>query len=77
MLTPQLALCELAAGQGSPASNIAERRAQLAEPVPGSISPQRLKALAGRLARVRALGGEYARVDFSPELARRLEVVRS
>ena len=77
MLTPQLASCELGAGQGSPASNLAEQGAQLAGPVPGSISPQRLKELAGRLARVRALGGEYARVQFSPEVARQLREVVS
>jgi hypothetical protein len=70
MLTPRLATCELEAGQGCPSSNIAELHAGPAGLFPGTINRQRLAELALRLARVRALGGEYGRVDFSPELAR-------
>jgi hypothetical protein len=68
MLTPQLASCELEAGQGRSSSNIADLDAGPAGLIPGRLTRQRLAELAERLARVRALGGEYARVDFSPEL---------
>lgn len=70
MLTPELASCELGSGQGSPTSHIADSRAGLAGRIPGKISPQRLTELATRLARVQALGGEYARVGFSPDMSR-------
>jgi hypothetical protein len=61
---------ELTTGQGRPETDLAELRRLLA--VPSAMTErhrQRLVDLAGRLARVRALGDEYLRVDFSPHAA--------
>ena len=67
MLISQQAECDLHARQGGPAVSLAELRRQLGEPAKvRNGHRQRLLELAGRLARVRALGDEYARVDFSP-----------
>ncbi len=68
MLTSQLASGEFQAGHGRPSLGVAEPPSGLAA-IPGGINRQRLAEWAERLARVQALGGEYARVDFSPELA--------
>ena len=52
--------------QGMPRMNLAELRRQLADPSAISDGHKgRLLDLARRLARVRALGGEYARVGLS------------
>ena len=53
-------------GQGSSPTNFAELRSLLGHPVDmGDAHRQRLMVLARRLARVRALGDEYNRVDLS------------
>jgi hypothetical protein len=73
MLTPQRPQRGYEDRQGGRVLVSVEPKAQPAAPrIPGGIHRQRLLELAGRLARVRALGGEYARVDFSPELAKQL-----
>ncbi len=52
--------------QGSGRGGLAELRRQLAEPSAlNDGNRQRLLELARRLARVRSLGDEYVRVDFS------------
>jgi hypothetical protein len=66
MLTPQTALCETGL-QGRDRGSFAELRRALAKPsVLGDGHRRRLLDLAQRLARVQALGGEYARVGLSP-----------
>ena len=72
MLIPQQAQRKCRAGQGCYSSAPAELQASQAAPQ-GSrgLSQQRLLDLAGRLARVQALGDEYARVEFSADLATR------
>jgi len=57
---------EPATGQGCPVGNFAELRRHLAHPSSiGDTDRQRLMDLARRLARVRAMGDEYLRVDLS------------
>lgn len=57
---------ELRTGQGRPETDLAELRRRLASPSAMTDGHrQRLVDLAGRLARVRALGDEYLRVDLS------------
>jgi len=67
MLIPQKVRCSVVGRSGAPASGIAELRSHLAK---GSSlddgSRQRLLELAQRLARVQALGDEYAGISFSP-----------
>ncbi|HAU38078.1 MAG TPA: hypothetical protein DCX07_10235 [Phycisphaerales bacterium] len=66
MLVPQTAQWELDGRQGSRAASLSELRRQLAEPTRIQDGHrQRLLDLVCRLARVQALGGEYARVAFS------------
>lgn len=74
MLIPQRTSGECSARQGSCAEVLAELQAnQVAPQIPRGIYRQRLLGLAERLARVQALKGEYARVDFSPHVAERLQ----
>jgi hypothetical protein len=70
MLIPQEAPCDWRVGQGGPRVSLAELRDQLTSPsrIPDGIR-QRLLELAGRLARVQALGDEYARVSLSEDAA--------
>lgn len=78
MLTLQLARSAYPVGHGSPALGTAEPHADLAGPaIPGGLHRQRLLELAERLAKVQALGGEYARVDFCPELAEQVRRLRA
>lgn len=73
MLISQLAQCEVAAAQGSHAAVLAELQATPEAPrVPTGAHRRRLLDLAERLARVQSLGGEYARVCFSPAVESRL-----
>ena len=74
MLIPQKAQCGADARQGGLGAGLSELRRQLADPsaIDGE-HRQRLLELARRLARVRALGDEYARVDWSPKARRALE----
>jgi hypothetical protein len=66
MLIPQTAPCETGRHGGRPVS-LAELRRALAKPSAlGDGHRRRLRDLAQRLARVQALGDEYARVGFSP-----------
>ncbi len=59
--------------QGSRGSMLTELQADPTAPgVPTGTSRRRLLNLAERLARVQALGDEYARVCFSPELEARV-----
>lgn len=75
MLISQTAQCEALAPQGSGRESLAELRRRLANPVAtGEGTRQRLVELAERLARVRALGGEYGRVDFSERAAAAMKV---
>ena len=66
MLIPQQAQCETARWQGSQRISLAQLRRQLAEPstIPDS-TRQRLVELAQRVARIQAMGDEYARVELS------------
>ncbi len=65
MLIPQ-SQSEPAGTQGRPRTDFAELRRQLANPSSlNEGSRQRLLDLARRLARIRALGDEYTRVDLS------------
>ena len=69
MLVTQSALSEVTARQGSCAVVLAELHADREAPrVPAGIHRQCLLDLAERLARVQALGNEYARVSFSPDV---------
>ncbi len=70
MLVPQQAQRETGRWQGSPRIGFAQLRRQLANPsrIPDG-HRQRLLDLARRLARVKALGGEYSRVSLSDAAA--------
>ena len=67
MLIPQKVRRSAVGGNGLPANGLAELRSQLAK---GSslddVQRQRLLELTQRLARVQALGDEYAGISFSP-----------
>ncbi len=66
MLIPQMAQCDVQRRQGCRVSNIAELRRQLANPARlNDSNRQCLLDLVNRLARVQALGDEYARVGAS------------
>lgn len=66
MLTSQIAQREPDGRQGRPRVDLAELRRQLARPsTMDDGHRQRLLEFVQKLARVRALGGEYARVDLS------------
>jgi len=66
MLIPQDASCEPRERNGFSRVSLAELRRQLARPSNATDGHrQRLLDLAERLARVRALGGEFSRVGFS------------
>ena len=66
MLIPQQAQRQLRVRQGSRPAAMAQLRRQLANPSTlNDGNRQRLLDLKSRLARVQALGDEYARVDFS------------
>jgi len=70
MLISQAVECERPRMQGGPEAGLAELRRQLADPSTLSDgNRQRLLELARRLARVQALGDEYARVEFSRQAA--------
>ena len=67
MLIPQTASCETGGPQGRGLVSLAELRRGLAKPSAlGDGHRRRLLDLDQRLARVQALGDEYARVGFSP-----------
>ena len=70
MLIPQQAQRETGRWQGSPRISFAQLRRQLANPssIPDG-HRQRLQDLAKRLARVKALGDEYTRVELSDAAA--------
>ncbi len=73
MLILQQAQGEREARQGCHAVVLAELQAdQGASRAPKGLHQQRLLELARRLARVQALGDEYARVDVSPEMTQQL-----
>lgn len=66
MLSPQESSSGTHRRQGSRRASLAELRRQLAEPAGlNDAHRQRLTDLARRLARVQALGNEYARVELS------------
>ncbi len=66
MLIPQESSSGTRRRQGSRRANLAELRRQLAEPVGlNDAHRQRLTDLAKRLARVQALGNEYAGIELS------------
>jgi len=70
MLIPQLTRRETGGGQGGPRIGLAELRRELA--MPSNVSDgvrQRLLGLAERLARVQALGDEYAGLALSDRAA--------
>jgi hypothetical protein len=75
MQVPQIAPSRSDCRQGCRASELAELRRHLARPSwLDDGHRQRLSKLAGRLARVRALGDEYsAYVELSPEVTRAIE----
>ena len=67
MLIPQTALSRTRRRHGRCRAGLTELRHALASPSAlGDGHRRRLLALAQRLARVQALGDEYARVDWSP-----------
>jgi hypothetical protein len=69
MLIGQSAQSEVDPRQGSRATILDELQADREAPrVPAGIHQQCLLNLADRLARVQALGDEYARVGFSPQV---------
>jgi hypothetical protein len=69
MLIPQTAESGKGGRQGSPPLTLAELRRALAKPsVLDDGHRRRLLDLAQRLARVQALGDEYARVRLSPRI---------
>jgi hypothetical protein len=75
MLISQQAQSETGRWQGSPRISFAQLRRQLANP--SEISDghrQRLQELAKRLARVKALGGGYSRVELSEQAAAAIAV---
>ena len=60
--------------QGGPRVSLTELRRQLSAPTANqSVHRQGLLELAGRLARVQALGDEYARVALSPFVVAAME----
>jgi len=66
-------LSEPAVGQGSPPLDFAELRRGLAvSSVMDDGNRQRLVGLVRKLARVRALGGEYLQVEFSEYVVEKL-----
>lgn len=66
MLIPQTAQCDQDGRQGSPPLSLAELRRHLSRPnTLRAGHRQRLLEYVQKLARVRALGDEYARVDLS------------
>lgn len=66
-------LSEPAVGQGSPPMDFAELRRGLAvSSVMDDGNRQRLVGLVRKLARVRALGGEYLQIELSEHAARKL-----
>ena len=70
MLIPQKARRNAVGGHGSPATGFAELRSQLARRSSlDDVHRQRLLELAQRLARVQALGDEYAGISLSPMAA--------
>lgn len=70
MLIPHRAEADVEDEHGCPFESVSDLRARLTDPMDlGPRDRQRLKSLAGRLARIQALGGEYARVEFSPMAA--------
>ncbi len=70
MLVSQTAHSEADSGQGSPGVGLAELRRRLAKPSRLSDGHrQRLLELERRLARVQALGNEYARLELSEYVA--------
>ena len=74
MLIPQKAQRKPVVGHGRPAIGLAELRRRLAnEASLDDAHRQRLLELAQRLARVQALGDEYARVTLLPQAARVVE----
>jgi len=67
MLIPRKSSGRTRRQQGSCGVDLAELRCRLAEPSGlNDACRQRLRDLARRLARVQALGDEYARVELSP-----------
>ena len=73
MLILQKAQSECRGGHGCRTSARAEPDVnEVAQKIPQGISQRRLLELAQRLAKVQVLGGEYARVVLSPELAQRV-----
>ena len=70
MLIPQQPKCEMGQWQGSHRVSLTQVRRQLASPSEMQDGHrQRLLELARRLARVKALGDEYSRVDLSDAAA--------
>ena len=71
MLIPQESSSGKCRRQGSGRANLAELRCQLAEPAGlNDAYRQRLTDLATRVARIQALGNEYARVELSDYVQR-------
>ncbi len=76
MLIFRRARSETVRRHGSRGVDIAELRRQLSCPsINNDENRQRLLELAGRLSAVQALGGEYARVEFSEHAAAALQAV--
>lgn len=76
MLTSRESAAGCGRAKGSARASLAELRRQLSEPEALSdAGRQRLSELAERLARVRALGGEYVRVDLSQRAVKALGAV--
>jgi len=74
MLIPQQARCETPLPHGGRHVSLAELRGNLASPsLKDDGRRQRLFSLARRVARVRALGGEYRRVGLSEHAMSALE----
>jgi len=74
MLTCQPSHGEHPARQGRRRSLLAELQADpTALKHPSGMQRLRMSQLARRLARVQALGGEYAQVDFSPAMKQCIE----
>lgn len=74
MLILQKVQSKTQGGQGCHAAVFAELQVKAVSPrIPDGNHRQRLLELSARLARVQALGDEYARVDFSPQAAQQLE----
>ncbi|MCL2700214.1 MAG: hypothetical protein FWE88_00815 [Phycisphaerae bacterium] len=70
MLIPQKARRKTVDGHGRPTIALSELRSQLANgSSPGDGHRQRLLDLAQRLARIQALGDEYAGITLSPMAA--------